>query len=86
MNWRMRRYLVRIGEDMVNVAFDAPVDIRCREPDRRTLNDEQYEWLKPAAMKAASSRYSRALTTAVDTAANAFMRDGKLLRRVEWVA
>jgi replicative DNA helicase len=48
----LRRDLIRIGEDMVNVAFDAPVDFapRARMPNAGCTN-----WPSPAAMTADSS-------------------------------
>jgi len=73
----VRRTLIRIGEDMVNVAFDAPVDFAPREQ----IEDAErrlYEIAETGRFGAGFQRFSQALTTAVDMAANAFMRDGKL--------
>ena len=73
----LRRYLIRIGEDMVNVAFDAPVDFAPRaqiEDAERQL----YELAETGRYDGGFQRFSQALTTAVDLAAKAFQRDGKL--------
>ncbi|MDB5599513.1 MAG: replicative helicase [Xanthobacteraceae bacterium] len=73
----IRRDLIRIGEDMVNVAFDAPVDLapqsQIEDAERRL-----YELAETGRYEGGFQPFSRALTTAVDMAANAFMRDGKL--------
>ena len=73
----LRRDLIRIGEDMVNVAFDAPVDFAPRaqiEDAERQL----YELAETGRYDGGFQRFSQALTVAVDMAANAFQRDGKL--------
>ena len=73
----LRRDLIRIGEDMVNVAFDAPVDFAPRaqiEDAERQL----YELAETGRYDGGFQRFSQALTTAVDLAAKAFQRDGKL--------
>ena len=73
----LRRDLIRIGEDMVNVAFDAPVDFAPRaqiEDAERRL----YELAETGRYDGGFQRFSQALTTAVDMAANAYKRDGKL--------
>ena len=73
----LRRDLIRIGEDMVNVAFDAPVDFAPRaqiEDAERLL----YELAETGRYDGGFQRFSQALTTAVDMAANAYKRDGKL--------
>jgi len=73
----LRRDLIRIGEDMVNVAFDAPVDFAPRaqiEDAERRL----YELAESGRYDGGFQRFSQALTTAVDMAANAYKRDGKL--------
>jgi replicative DNA helicase len=63
----LRRDLIRIGEDMVNVAFDAPVDFA-----------QLYELAESGRYDGGFQRFSQALTTAVDMAAKAFQRDGSL--------
>jgi replicative DNA helicase len=73
----LRRDLIRIGEDMVNVAFDAPVDFAPRaqiEDAERRL----YELAETGRYDGGFQRFSQALTVAVDMAAKAFQRDGKL--------
>jgi replicative DNA helicase len=73
----LRRDLIRIGEDMVNVAFDAPVDFAPRaqiEDAERQL----YELAESGRYDGGFQRFSQALATAVDMAAKAFQRDGKL--------
>src|ERR1700756_1553407 len=73
----LRRDLIRIGEDMVNVAFDAPVDFAPRaqiEDAERQL----YELSETGRYDGGFQRFSQALTVAIDMAANAYKRDGKL--------
>jgi replicative DNA helicase len=73
----VRRNLIRIGEDMVNVAFDAPVDFAPRdqiEDAERRL----YEIAETSRFGSGFQRFAQALTTAVDMAARAYQRDGKL--------
>ena len=73
----LRRDLIRIGEDMVNVAFDAPVDFTPRtqiEDAERQL----YELAESGRYDGGFQRFAQALTTAVDMAAKAFQRDGSL--------
>jgi replicative DNA helicase len=73
----IRRSLIGIGEDMVNVAYDAPVETSPRdqieEAERRL-----YELAETGKYDGGFQRFSEALTTAIDMAANAFKRDGKL--------
>ncbi len=72
-----RRNLIRIGEDMVNVAFDAPVDFAPREQ----IEDAErrlYEIAESNRFGSGFQRFAQALTTAVDMAARAFEREGKL--------
>src|SRR6202790_1520979 len=73
----LRRDLIRIGEDMVNVAFDAPVDFAPRaqiEDAERQL----YELAESGRYDGGFQRFSQALTIAVDMAAKDLQRDGKL--------
>jgi replicative DNA helicase len=72
-----RRSLIVIGEDMVNVAFDAPVDFMPRdqiEDAERRL----YELAETGKYDGGFQRFAAALTTAVDMAARAYQRDGRL--------
>jgi replicative DNA helicase len=72
-----RRSLILIGEDMVNVAYDAPVDFvpaeQIEEAEKRL-----YELAETGRFGSGFQRFSEALTTAVDMAARAYQRDGKL--------
>jgi replicative DNA helicase len=73
----LRRDLIRIGEDMVNVAYDAPVDFAPRaqiEDAERQL----YDLAESGRYDGGFQKFSQALTVAVDMAAKAFQRDGKL--------
>ncbi|RTL52813.1 MAG: replicative DNA helicase [Bradyrhizobiaceae bacterium] len=73
----LRRDLIRIGEDMVNVAFDAPVDFAPRaqiEDAERRL----YELAETGRYDGGFQKFSNALTTAIDMAAAAYHRDGSL--------
>ena len=73
----VRRQLIIVGEEMVNVAFDAPVDFSPRdqieEAERRL-----YELAETGRYDGGFQRFAQALTTAVDMAARAYQRDGKL--------
>ncbi|HWV96557.1 MAG TPA: replicative DNA helicase [Xanthobacteraceae bacterium] len=73
----LRRDLIRIGEDMVNVAFDAPVDFSPRtqiEDAERRL----YELAESGRYDGGFQKFSQAMKVALDMAANAYQRDGKL--------
>ena len=73
----IRRTLIIIGEDMVNVAYDAPVDFAPRaqiEDAERRL----YELAESGRYDGGFQKFSQALAVAVDLAAKAFQRDGKL--------
>jgi len=73
----LRRDLIRIGEDMVNVAFDAPVDFAPRaqiEDAERRL----YELAESGRYDGGFQGFSQAMKVALDMAANAYQRDGKL--------
>src|SRR3989454_11588983 len=73
----IRRDLIGIGEEMVNVAFDAPVDFAPRdqiEDAERCL----YELAETGRYGGGFQKFETALTTAVDMAARAYQRDGKL--------
>jgi len=72
-----RRALINIGEDVVNTAYDAPVDMSPRdqieEAERRL-----YEVAEQGQQSGGFQSFSSALTIAVDMAAKAWERDGKL--------
>jgi replicative DNA helicase len=73
----VRRALIIVGEDMVNVAYDAPVDFSPRnqiEDAERRL----YELAETGRYDGGFQRFANALTIAIDMAAHAFQRDGKL--------
>ena len=72
-----RRLLIVIGEDMVNVAYDAPVDLA---PQNQIEDAERrlYELAETGRYDGGFQGFAQALTTAVDVAANAYSRDGKL--------
>ena len=72
-----RRSLIIIGEDMVNVAYDAPVDLA---PSEQIEDAERrlYELAETGRYDGGFQRFATALTTAVDMAARAYQRDGKL--------
>jgi replicative DNA helicase len=73
----LRRSLITIGEDLVNAAYDAPVDQRPQdqiEEAERNL----YELAETGRYDGGFQRFAQALTTAVEMAANAYQRDGKL--------
>ena len=73
----LRRDLIGIGTEMVNVAFDAPVDFAPRaqiEDAERRL----YELAESGRYDGGFQKFSQALAVAVDMAAKAFQRDGKL--------
>ena len=73
----VRRELIQIGEDVVNVAYDAPVDSSPRdqieEAERRL-----YAVAEGGRYDGGFQRFSDALKTAVDMAAKAYERDGSL--------
>ena len=73
----IRRDLIQIGEDVVNVAYDAPVDASPRdqieEAERRL-----YAVAEGGRYDGGFQRFSDALKTAVDMAAKAYERDGSL--------
>jgi replicative DNA helicase len=73
----LRRDLIQIGEDMVNVAYEAPVDfapkVQIEDAERKL-----YELAETGRYDGGFQKFSQALTTAIDMAANAYKRDGKL--------
>ncbi|MDB5653336.1 MAG: primary replicative helicase, partial [Tardiphaga sp.] len=73
----IRRQLIHVGEDMVNVAYDAPVDFAPRaqiEDAERRL----YELAEAGRYDGGFQKFSQAMKTALDMAANAYHREGKL--------
>src|SRR3974390_1923463 len=73
----IRRDLIQIGEEMVNVAFDAPVYFAPRdqiEDAERRL----YELAETGRYGGGFQKVETALTKAVDMAAAAYQREGRL--------
>lgn len=73
----LRRSLILIGEDMVNIAFDAPVDMAPRtqiEDAERRL----FELAESGRFEGGFSNFEAALTHAIDMASAAYKRDGHL--------
>ena len=73
----IRRDLIAIGEEMVNTAYDAPVDAT---PASHIEDAERklYEIAETGRYDSGFQRFAQALTTAVDMAARAYQRDGSL--------
>jgi replicative DNA helicase len=73
----VRRDLISLGEMMVNEAFDAPVDfapgVQIEQAERRL-----YELAESGRYGGGFRKFESALKTAVDMAAAAYQRDGKL--------
>ncbi len=73
----LRRGLIAIGEEIVNVAYDAPVD----HPPRAQVEEAErqlYAIAESGRYDGGFQRFSEALTAAIDVAAKAYERDGKL--------
>lgn len=72
-----RRNLILIGEDMVNSAYDAPVDF---PPENQIEDAEQrlYELAEKGKYGGDFKRFGSALADAIDMAAAAYERDGGL--------
>src|SRR3974390_195832 len=73
----IRRELIQIGEDMVNVAFDAPVDFAPRDQIEEAER-KLYGLAESGRFGQGFQRFAQALTTAVDMAARAYQREGRL--------
>jgi replicative DNA helicase len=73
----IRRELIGIGEDMVNVAFDAPVDFA---PSEQIEDAERrlYELAETGRYGGGFQKFETALTTALEMASHAYQRDGRL--------
>jgi replicative DNA helicase len=73
----IRRSLIGIGEAMVNTAYDAGVNERPQ--DQIELAERSlYELAETGRYDGGFQRFAEALTTAVEMAAHAYQRDGKL--------
>jgi replicative DNA helicase len=73
----MRRNLILIGEEMVNVAYDSPVDMN---PDQQIEDAEGrlYSLAEKGKYGSGFMPFSTALTDAIEMAAKAYERDGGL--------
>jgi replicative DNA helicase len=73
----LRRSLILIGEDMVNIAYDAPVDM---EPKAQIEDAERrlYELAESGHFEGGFANFETALTHAIDMASAAYKRDGHL--------
>ncbi|MGE0232818.1 MAG: replicative DNA helicase [Flavobacteriaceae bacterium] len=72
-----RRGLIGVGEDMVNLAYDAPVDI---SPRMQIEQAEQrlFEMAETGKYGGGFQRFADALTAAIEMATAAYQRDGHL--------
>jgi replicative DNA helicase len=73
----IRRSLILIGEEVVNAAYDAPADERPQEQIEQAERN-LYELAETGRYDGGFQRFEHALTAAVQMAANAFQREGKL--------
>ncbi|HVY19602.1 MAG TPA: replicative DNA helicase [Bauldia sp.] len=72
-----RRALIGIGEDMVNTAYDAPVD----NPPKQQIEDTEkrlFDLAEKGSFGSGFESFDTALYTAIDMASNAYRRDGHL--------
>ncbi|MBI3275681.1 MAG: AAA family ATPase, partial [Methylocystis sp.] len=73
----VRRELIVIGEDIVNTAYDSPVDA----PPRQQIEEAErklYAVAETGRYDGGFERFSDALTVAIDMASSAYQRDGHL--------
>ncbi len=73
----LRRELITIGEDVVNVAYDAPVDSSPREQIEEAER-RLYQIAEGGRYDGGFQRFTDALKVAVDMAAKAYEREGSL--------
>ena len=73
----IRRELIQIGEDVVNVAYDAPVDSSPRDQIEEA-EKRLYQIAEGGQYGGGFQKFSDALKIAVDMAARAYERDGHL--------
>ena len=73
----LRRRLITIGEDLVNGAYEAPVETSPRDQIEDTER-RLYELAETGKYDGGFQRFSEALTAAVDMAAKAYQREGRL--------
>ena len=73
----IRRNLITIGEDMVNIAYEAPVDM----PPREQIEDAErrlYELAETGGFNPGFQGFAEALKVAIDMAGAAYQRAGHL--------
>ena len=72
-----RRSLIHIGSDMVNTAYDSPVDA---EPEKQIQEAETrlYDLAESGKYGQGFVNFGQALTAAIDLANSAYQRDGQL--------
>ncbi len=73
----IRRALIGVGEEMVNVAYDAPVD----KPPREQIEDAEkrlFDLAERGNYDSGFHAFETALLTAIDMASAAYQRDGHL--------
>ncbi len=72
-----RRALITVGEDMVNIAYDAPVDM---SPQEQIEDAERrlFELAETGRYDGGFESFGDAVKTAIDMASAAYMRDGHL--------
>ncbi|HTV32121.1 MAG TPA: replicative DNA helicase [Methylocella sp.] len=73
----LRRDLILIGEDIVNAAYDAPVGVSPRDQIEEAER-KLYAVAENGHYEGGFQRFSDTLATAIDMAAKAFERDGRL--------
>jgi replicative DNA helicase len=73
----IRRELIRIGEDMVNVAFESAVDFAPRE-QIEDAEKRLYDLAEIGRYGGGFQKFETALTNAIDMAARAYQREGRL--------
>ncbi|MBK5961678.1 replicative DNA helicase [Rhodoplanes elegans] len=73
----LRRALIGIGEDLVNEAYDSPVDSSPRD-QIESAEKSLFELAESGRYDGGFQRFAQALTSAVDMAAQAYQRDGSL--------
>ena len=73
----LRRALISIGEDVVNVAYDAPVDMAPGD-QIEAAERKLYELAETGRHDGGFAKFSVAIKHAIDMASAAFQRDGNL--------
>jgi replicative DNA helicase len=73
----IRRSLILLGEELVNTAYDAAIDERPQDQIEQAERN-LYALAETGRYDGGFQRFEQALTAAVEMAANAFQREGKL--------